>query len=184
MSRRQVRPAMAGLAMLQQEVNDLFQRLSILDRSDRLPGGEWSPPVDVLEQRDRLIVIVEVPGLSPDSLKVAFRDRALVLSGRPDEAVAVFQRSPDRFGYLGYLFAVTGRREDAEALAAAYPEFPIRQMIVYAGLGDIDRGLDALERAEKSNWWLVATWMRRPEAALLRGHPRALAVERRLGLLR
>ncbi len=81
MSRRQVRPAMAGLAMLQQEVNDLFQRLSILDRSDRLPGGEWSPPVDVLEQRDRLIVIVEVPGLSPDSLKVAFRDRALVLSG-------------------------------------------------------------------------------------------------------
>ncbi len=81
MSRRQVRPAMAGLAMLQQEVNDLFQRLSILDRSDRLPGGEWSPPVDVLEQRDRLIVIVEVPGLSPDSLKVAFRDRALVLTG-------------------------------------------------------------------------------------------------------
>ena len=81
MTRRQARPAMAGLAMLQQEVNELFQRLSILDRSDRLPGSEWSPAVDVLELRERLIVIVEVPGLALDSLKVAFRDRALVLIG-------------------------------------------------------------------------------------------------------
>lgn len=81
MTRRQARPAMAGLAMLQQEVNELFQRLSIVDRSDRLPGSEWSPAVDVLELRERLIVIVEVPGLALDSLKVAFRDRALVLVG-------------------------------------------------------------------------------------------------------
>jgi HSP20 family protein len=72
---------MSALAMLQQEVNELFQRLSILDRSERLPGSEWSPAVDVLELRDRLVVIVEVPGLAPETLKVAFRDRALVLTG-------------------------------------------------------------------------------------------------------
>lgn len=78
---RAARPPMSALAMLQQEVNELFQRLSILDRSDRLPGSEWSPAVDVLEQRDRLLVIVEVPGLSPETLKVAFRERALVLTG-------------------------------------------------------------------------------------------------------
>jgi HSP20 family protein len=80
-TRQKARPAMAGLSMLQQEVNELFQRLAILDRSDRLPGSEWSPAVDVLELRERLIVIVEVPGLALDSLKVAFRDRALVLTG-------------------------------------------------------------------------------------------------------
>ena len=79
--RHKTRPPMSALAMLQQEVNELFQRLSILDRSDRLPGSEWSPAVDVLELRDRLLVIVEVPGLAPDSLKVAFRDRNLVLTG-------------------------------------------------------------------------------------------------------
>ena len=81
MTRQKARPPMAALAMLQQEVNELFQRLSILDRSDRLPGSEWSPAVDVLALRDRLLVIVEVPGLPPESLKVAFRDRNLVLSG-------------------------------------------------------------------------------------------------------
>lgn len=81
MSRRPVRPAMAGLAVLQQEVNELFQKLAILDRAERLPGSDWSPAVDVLELRERLMVIVEVPGLAPESLKVAFRDRALVVSG-------------------------------------------------------------------------------------------------------
>jgi HSP20 family protein len=72
---------MSALALLQQEVNELFQRLSILDRSERLPGSEWSPAVDVLELRDRLVVIVEVPGLAPETLKVAFRDRSLLLTG-------------------------------------------------------------------------------------------------------
>jgi len=81
MTRRTARPPMSALAMLQQEVNELFQRLSILDRSERLPGSEWSPAVDVLELRDRLVVIVEVPGLAPETLKVAFRDRSLLLTG-------------------------------------------------------------------------------------------------------
>jgi HSP20 family protein len=72
---------MSALAMLQQEVGELFQRLSILDRTDRLPGSEWSPAVDVLELRDRLLVIAEVPGLAPESLRVAYRERALVISG-------------------------------------------------------------------------------------------------------
>ena len=78
---RAARPPLSALTVLQQEVNELFQRLSILDRSDRLPGSEWSPAVDVFELRDRLVVIVEVPGLAPESLRVSFRDRGLVLSG-------------------------------------------------------------------------------------------------------
>jgi HSP20 family protein len=62
-------------------MGELVHRLSVLDRADRLPGSEWSPAVDVFEARDRLVVIVEVPGLAPESLRVAFRDRDLVLSG-------------------------------------------------------------------------------------------------------
>jgi HSP20 family protein len=80
-TRRLARPPVSALALLQQEVNDLFQRLSILDRSDRLPATEWSPAVDVFESRDRLVVVIEVPGLSPESLRVVFRERELVLTG-------------------------------------------------------------------------------------------------------
>jgi HSP20 family protein len=60
---------------------EIDHRLSVLDRADRLPGSEWSPAVDVFEARDRLVVVIEVPGLAPESLRVVFRERELVLSG-------------------------------------------------------------------------------------------------------
>jgi tetratricopeptide (TPR) repeat protein len=108
--------------------------------------------------------------------------RALVFMGRPDGAIPIFERDPTYFGYLGHLYAVTGRREEAEALAAAHPESPSRQMLIYAGLGDAERTMDALERAAAENWWRAATWMYRPEMAVVRGHPRLIALRRRLGL--
>jgi tetratricopeptide (TPR) repeat protein len=108
--------------------------------------------------------------------------RALVFAGRSDEALPIFQRTPERFGYLGYLYAVTGRRAEAERLAEARPDSPARQMLIYAGLGDEGRALEALERALGLNWWVAATWMDRPEMAILRGHPRLGVLKRRLGL--
>jgi len=62
-------------------MGEIVHRLSALDRADRLPGSEWSPSVDVFEFRDRLVVVAEVPGLPPESLRVVFRERDLVLAG-------------------------------------------------------------------------------------------------------
>ena len=78
---RRPRPPVSALALLQQEMGAIVQRLSVLDRADRLPGSEWSPAIDVFEFRDRLVVVMEVPGLPPESLRVVFRERDLVLSG-------------------------------------------------------------------------------------------------------
>jgi len=80
-SRRGERLPVSAVALLRQEVSDLFQRLSSFDRAERLPAGEWCPPVDVFESRERLVIVAEVPGLPPDALRVAFRGGALVLSG-------------------------------------------------------------------------------------------------------
>ena len=81
MTRRPPRPPVSALALLQQEVGQMVQRLTLLDRADRLPGSEWSPAVDVFESRDRLVVVMEVPGLPPDALRVVYRERELALSG-------------------------------------------------------------------------------------------------------
>ena len=81
MTRRAPRPPISALALLQQEMGELVHRLSVLDRADRLPGSEWSPAVDVFDARDRLVVVIEVPGLPAESLRVVFRERELVLSG-------------------------------------------------------------------------------------------------------
>ncbi len=48
--------------------------------------------------------------------------RALLLSGRPDEAWPLLENK--HWSYRGYLYAVTGRRAAAEALAAANPNDP------------------------------------------------------------
>ena len=81
MTRRPPRPPVSALALLQQEVGQMVHRLTLLDRADRLPGSEWSPAVDVFESRDRLVVVMEVPGLPPDALRVVYRERELVLAG-------------------------------------------------------------------------------------------------------
>ena len=81
MTRRPPRPPISALALLQQEVGNIVHRLTLLDRSDRLPGSEWSPAVDVFESRDRLVVAAEVPGLPPEALRVVYREHELVLAG-------------------------------------------------------------------------------------------------------
>jgi HSP20 family protein len=90
--------------MLQQEVSDLFHRLALAERADPIPCGEWCPPIDVFESGERLLVVAEVPGLGPESLRVAFRDRSLVLSGerhaRKDAGAVSFlclERTSGRF---------------------------------------------------------------------------------------
>ena len=81
MTRRPPRPPISALALLQQEVGEMVHRLALVDRSGRLPGSEWSPAVDVFESRDRLVVVMEVPGLPPDALRIVCRERELVLAG-------------------------------------------------------------------------------------------------------
>jgi tetratricopeptide (TPR) repeat protein len=111
-----------------------------------------------------------------------FMGQALIHSGRIDEALAIFENNPNEWPFLGYLYAVMGRRADAEAIAARHPETPGRQMLVYAGLGDKDRTFVRLEGLAATNWWDAAFQMQRPELALLRGDPRMAALRQRLGL--
>ena len=110
--------------------------------------------------------------------------RALALSGRPDEALRIFEELPGsrRPAYLGYVYAVTGRRGEAEALAAKESSRPARQFLIYAGLGEKERAFEALGRTVEKNPWRAATWMFRPEFAFLRDDPRFDEFRRRLNL--
>jgi hypothetical protein len=108
--------------------------------------------------------------------------RALYLSGRFDEARTVLNERARESGYMGYLLAKSGHREEAEALAAKNPDAVSRNMLIYAGLGDKDRTYEALVRTAEINWWRAATWLHRPEMTLLRDDPRMPALRKRLGL--
>lgn len=73
------------LALLHQELSQLIGRLVEFDRADRAGLGEWMPSVDVFECRGALTVVVEVPGLAPDSLRVVCRNGQVVVSGERRE---------------------------------------------------------------------------------------------------
>ena len=72
------------LAILQREVNQLFERLADFDRPPRAET-EWVPAVDVFECSGRLIVVMEVPGVAPDAVRVSMRERNLTIAGERRE---------------------------------------------------------------------------------------------------
>jgi len=69
------------LALLQREVNQLFERLASLEHTGRPATGEWCPCADVFECSGSLYVVVEVPGLRPESLRVAIEKSELLVAG-------------------------------------------------------------------------------------------------------
>src|SRR5262245_22263451 len=83
--RKPVRATHLDLALLQREVSQLIERLADMDRSAPPEEDEWVPPVDIYEARGKLIVVAEVPGMDPESLRVACRDRHLVIGGERRE---------------------------------------------------------------------------------------------------
>jgi HSP20 family protein len=91
--RRLVSEPMTDLALLQREINQLFERLAGFDRATRPQGVEWMPALDMFDCKGNLIVVVEVPGLLADSLKLVAREGVIAVSGerrdrRPSGVVA------------------------------------------------------------------------------------------------
>ena len=98
-------PALTDLALLQQEMRQLVQKMAELDRATKAESATtWEPPIDMFECRGKLVIVLEVPGIKPDSLRVAMRDRALHVTGerrgRPPQGVHAFlcmERSGGKF---------------------------------------------------------------------------------------
>ena len=84
-------------------------------------------------------------------------------------------------GVKGWIYAITGRRAEAEAIAARFAHFPQRQAEIYGFLGDNDRALEALERLAVLNPGRAGWHLSQPELASLRGDPRVEAFRRKLG---
>lgn len=75
-----------------QELERLFARLGLPNDASSAAEG-WTPCVDVFEADGALTVVMEVPGLSPESLQVSWNNGRLKVSGerrerRPAGAVA------------------------------------------------------------------------------------------------
>jgi len=85
-------------------------------------SAAWNPPVDVLEEKDRIVVKVEAPGVDEKDLRVTFEDGQLTVSGERQ-----FERKDDRnyhrieraYGSFTRTFTLP-RSIDATRIAANY----------------------------------------------------------------
>lgn len=107
--------------------------------------------------------------------------RARLAQGRIDEAVQLFATGTG-LQYLGYAYGRAGRREEAEKFAADAAPNAFTQALTFAGLGDKDRTLEALDRLASNGAVRVGRALNSPEFALLRGDPRVTALRRKVGL--
>lgn len=107
--------------------------------------------------------------------------RARLGQGRTNEAIQILSTIQNP-RYLGYAYGRVGRREDAEKLAEAVDPNAFSQALIYAGLGDKDRTLEALKRVAKLGPARIGRALNSPEFALLRDDPRARALRRGVGL--
>ena len=111
---------MTYVTLQQRFLEPFFGRFNFLD--DQPSSGTWAPPVDVAEEKDHILVKVEVPGVDEKDLKVNFEDGLLTVRGeRP------FERKDDRnyhriertYGSFVRTFSLP-RSVDAGKIAASY----------------------------------------------------------------
>lgn len=90
--------------------------------SEESQAAAWNPPVDVLEENEKILVKVEVPGVDEKDLRVTFEDGLLTIAGERQ-----FERREDRsyhrieraYGSFTRTFTLP-RSVDGSRIAASY----------------------------------------------------------------
>src|SRR5262249_24333073 len=101
-----------------------------------------------------------------------------------DEAIRILAPKNNGLskGYLGYAYGRAGRRDEAERLAVGVAPNAFLQALIYAGLGDKDRTLEAFERVAELGAGRIGMALNSPEFTLLHDDPRAKVLRQRVGL--
>jgi TolB-like protein/DNA-binding winged helix-turn-helix (wHTH) protein/Flp pilus assembly protein TadD len=112
--------------------------------------------------------------------------RALLLQGKRDQGLVMLEMLPKESGshqYLGYAYAMMGRRREAEALADEPDAAALRQqLVIYTALGDREHAFAALHAMVEANDWAADWYPGDPELRSLREDPRMQEFRRQRGL--
>jgi TolB-like protein/Flp pilus assembly protein TadD len=116
--------------------------------------------------------------------------RARYLEGKTADAIQILEKAfhggigisagSEIRAYLGYAYARADRRNEAETLAVGTN--PFNQAVIFAGLGDKERALEAMERSTAARPFRVGRQLTWPELAIIRNDPRMKALRKKLGL--
>ena len=69
------------LSSLAERVNRGFGTPAARTRDEEISLGSWIPPVDIAEEKDRIVLTAELPGFQPQQLDVQMEGGVLTLKG-------------------------------------------------------------------------------------------------------
>lgn len=109
---------------LQSQVNRLFEPFlgRVLNDED-LASGTWAPPVDVIEEKDAILVTAEIPGMKQENIDIQYENGVLTLRGtrefEKESKEKTYHRVERVYGQFVRSFTLP-RSVNAEKISATY----------------------------------------------------------------
>jgi TolB-like protein/tetratricopeptide (TPR) repeat protein len=159
-------------------IDEAVQQLHTAEKADPLSPALHFVYGDLLISAGRY---KEAAGHCQRSSDVAeCQGRVLLAEGRIDDAIKILTSAPNT-RYLGYAYGRAGRREEVEKLAAV-SRGALQQVLIYAGLGDMDGTINALHRMTELGPFRLGLALTLPELSFVRNDPRVKALRKHAGL--
>lgn len=83
-------PLFAGVAREMDEMQNRLRRVFDEGFPTRLPAMEplgWVPVVEIVENKDELVLTAELPGMKLENIELTFEDDVLILSGEKKDEI-------------------------------------------------------------------------------------------------
>jgi HSP20 family protein len=110
-----------GLMSFRKEMDRLFERLWEGDWTSFPQIGEWTPALDMVEDRESITVKLDVPGMEPADLHITFQDDALTVRGEKktekEEKDKTYYRSERTYGSFTRVIRLPASVETGKANA-------------------------------------------------------------------
>jgi HSP20 family protein len=118
------RSPLEGVAVLQNRLNSIFNDFTSSNgelQNESLSAGNFIPPVDIYEDANRLVLMLEVPGIPQEDLQINLENQTLTVKGErkfvKDEKEENFHRIERRYGSFVRSFTLPATIETDSAQA-------------------------------------------------------------------
>ncbi len=112
---------------MQQQMSRLFEPFfgRATGDDESLMSGTWAPPVDVVEEKDAIVVTAELPGMKKDEIDIQFENGVLSIRGErtlsKESEEKTYHRVERVYGTFVRSFTLP-RSVDAEKINATYQD--------------------------------------------------------------
>lgn len=111
------------LSLLQGDVNRVFERFFGPQGTTTMPAGRWVPALDIVEEGDRFLLHLDLPGMTDEDVEIELEDRVLRIAGERrdtrDRSRDGFRRVERSFGRFERSLTLP-RGVDPEAISATF----------------------------------------------------------------